>query len=85
MAMTAAGSALVAANHKETDMSTRTVRVVRGFLYQGKPIKAGVEMELSDVFAREMRAAGKVEFIEAAPAEKSSTAKNEKKESSHAK
>lgn len=74
-------SALVAGGgahpQKETDMQNRQaaqqnpmqkVRVMRAFYYHGKPIEKGSTGELPKLFALEMRAANKVEFIDEAPA-----------------
>lgn len=78
--------------NKENDMQqqkaaqqnpVQKVRVLRAFYYQGKPIEKGSVVELPKLFAVEMRAANKVEFVEPAPAapaepEKSDAGKKER-------
>lgn len=63
--------------NKENDMQQQKaaqqnqmqeVRVLRAFYYQGKPIEKDSVVKLPKLFAVEMRAANKVEFVEPAPA-----------------
>jgi hypothetical protein len=71
MALSAAGSALVAGSFQENDMQAqqqqpqiRSARVLRPFYFNGKPTKVGETIELPRIFALEMKAAHKVELIE---------------------
>jgi hypothetical protein len=66
MALLAAESALVAgsAGRKDMQIQNRTVRVLRAFFIHGKPTKVGDVLELPKLFALEMHAAKKVEFVE---------------------
>jgi hypothetical protein len=71
MPLTAAGSALVAGSSQEKDMQaqpqqpkTSSVRVLRAFYFNGKPVKVNETLDLPRLFAIEMVAAHKVELIE---------------------
>jgi len=70
MALQAAGSPLVAGSfletHPETNMQLQTqkVRVTRMFYFDRKPQRVGDVVELPKIFANEVRAANKAEFVE---------------------
>jgi hypothetical protein len=63
MALTAAGSALVAGSTQENHMQLQVtkVRVVRAFYFDKKPTTVGTVVELPKIFASEMIAAKKAE------------------------
>jgi hypothetical protein len=84
MPLSAAGSALVAGSSQEKDMQaqqnqpkTSSVRVLRAFYFNGKPVKVNETLDLPRLFALEMRAAHKVEIIEAKPETKPEPVKAE--------
>lgn len=72
MPLSAAGSALVAGSSQESTMQAQqqqqpqvvNARVLRSFYFGGKATKVGDILELPRVFALEMRAAHKVEFVQ---------------------
>jgi len=66
MALLAAGSALVAGGFTETTMQLQTqkVRVLRTFYFDRKAQKVGAVVELPKIFAIEVRAANKAEFVD---------------------
>jgi monoamine oxidase len=68
MVLLATGSALVAGHHDkgaEMQQKDQLVEVTRAFCIAGKPQKVGVKITLNPRFASEMRAAGKVKYVEA--------------------
>jgi hypothetical protein len=60
MVMLSAHSALVAGSITAEDaMKKQTIKVTRGFLYQGKPLASGSIVEVDAELARELVAMGK--------------------------
>jgi hypothetical protein len=68
MALTAAGSALVAGSVLENTMQTKRVRVLRAFMYNREPTRVASTLELPLPFALEVIAAKKAEAILDKPA-----------------
>jgi len=66
MALTAAGSALVAGSSQENTMQVQSqeVRVLRAFYFKGEPQKVGTKVTLPKILAIEVRAANKAEFVD---------------------
>lgn len=66
MVLAAAGSALVAASFTKEGMAvkTRTIRVVRAFIYERKGLSVGEVIEVPDGFAREVVASNKAVFAD---------------------
>jgi len=86
MPLSAAGSALVAGSSQESTMQaqqaqpqTQSIRVLRAFYYQGKPTKVDEILDLPRLFALELQAAKKVEFVQQKAEEKPEPKKAETK------
>jgi len=69
MALLAMGSALVAGSSQESPMQVQLtkVRVVRAFYFDKKPTKVDTIVEVPKIFAAEMVAANKAEFVDSTP------------------
>ena len=59
MVALSANSALVAGSAAAADMKTQTVKVLRSFLYQGRPLAVGSVVEVPSATAGELFAMGK--------------------------
>lgn len=62
--LSAANSYLVAGSLETHAMKTQWVKVLRSFLIEGKPQPVGKEIEVSALFAAELRSAKKAEFCD---------------------